>query len=61
MPRQERSVHRLVQRMEAMGRRATEMLLAQVADPQRQAEHVRMPADFHPADAGGPANGSERL
>jgi DNA-binding LacI/PurR family transcriptional regulator len=61
MPRQERSVHRLVQRMEAMGKCATEMLLALVADPRRPAEHVRMPADFHPADAGAPANGSERI
>jgi DNA-binding LacI/PurR family transcriptional regulator len=50
MPRQERSVHRLVQRMEAMGSKAVELLLARIAAPGQPAEHARMPADFFAAE-----------
>jgi DNA-binding LacI/PurR family transcriptional regulator len=49
MPRQERSVHRLVQRTEAMGRRATELLLTRIADHRLPEDHVRMTTDFYPA------------
>ena len=51
IPRQARCVHRLVQRMEAMGVRAVELLMEHISDPQREVEHVRIPADFYPASA----------
>lgn len=50
MPRQARAVNRLVQRTDAMGRRAMEMLLDQIHDRTRLPEHIRLPADFYPSD-----------
>jgi DNA-binding LacI/PurR family transcriptional regulator len=49
MRRHERAVGRLVQRPEAIGRIAVEMLLARLDDPSRPCRAVRVPADLHPA------------
>lgn len=57
MRRHERAVHRLVQRPEAIGRMAVELLLARVNEPTRPPQAVRVPADFFPAELsslGGP-------
>lgn len=54
MRRHERAVHRLVQRPEAMGRMAVDLLLQRLDHPERPHTALRVPADFHPAVTGAP-------
>ena len=46
------SVHRIVQRTYEIGVLAADLLLKQIADPAREPEALRVPADFYIADAG---------